>query len=93
MKLDYNQLSEGHSKTIIFHGSHVLVPCSYFFQQLSSNFFVTQTAENSGIMHRLDFRRSLVFGLPPPQEVGSRGGARAHIPEQRREIEPNLSTA
>ena len=31
--------------------------------------------------------------FPPPQEVGSRGGARAHIPEQRREIEPNLSTA
>ena len=72
----------------------MLVPCSHFFQQLSSNFFVTQTAENSGIMHRLDFADLSCSVFPPPrEEVGSRGGARAHIPEQRREIEPNLSTA
>lgn len=90
MKLDYNQLSEGHSKTIIFHGSHVLVPCSYFFQQFPQIFLSRKQPKIAELcIGSISADLSCSVFPPPREEVGSRGGARAHIPE----IEPNLSTA
>ena len=61
------------------------------FNSFRGNYQMSRRSSTHSLGHRLDFRRSLVSGLPSPRRV--RGRSAGSFPEQRLVIEPTSAVA